>query len=134
MDFWSGLLTGGIGLWLIQRIDGGWKGLLERKGKEKDALALLRGLPPDAKGALANYKVHGTHTLWLSPRDPMLHYLLELKILIHGSLRSLSPIEPVAFMVVPWIWKLMDRWIASDPEIAKIIEDLREPGSESGEK
>jgi len=134
MDFWSGLLTGGIGLWLIQRIDGGWKGALERKGKEKDALALLRGLPPDAKGSLANYKVHGTHTLWLSPRDPMLHYLSELNLLIQGSPRGFAPTEPVAFLVVPRVWKLMDRWIAGDPEIAKIIGDLREPGPESGEE
>ena len=81
----SALLTGGIGLWLIQRASRWWNDRNITKRKENEVMLKVIGLPCEMKAVLAKYQLHRSHTLKGNPTDPPTRQLIHMGLLIPGE-------------------------------------------------
>jgi len=129
MNVLGWLLTGGIGLWLIQKSWSAVSKWRQRKRAENNVILFLEGLPQEVKAVVVNYKLQGCHTLRLDPLDHSVQYLIQTGVLRYcGAAGGYSAVN--GFLALEKrIWPLLDRWAAEDPEFEVIAAVMtKEPG------
>nr|WP_320131969.1 hypothetical protein [uncultured Holophaga sp.] len=111
----SGLLTGGVLLWIVQQGWGRHLKRVERKQKKVNLITYLCGLPDEMKAVLLQHHIKGAHTLKGNPGDLATAELIRQGILRLGGAGGEFASVNSYLSVRPDIWEVMrNDWERSD--------------------
>ncbi|XZG69256.1 hypothetical protein ACTSKR_11390 [Chitinibacteraceae bacterium HSL-7] len=102
-------LLGALGGWLRTA----WMQRRAAKGRIKNTLILLCGLPPEMKAVLIDFHQQGTHTLRDDPTDPAIQFLIAAGFLVPTRTGPHHAID-CYLSIKPDIWEVMDDWVSAD--------------------
>lgn len=126
-----------IGKWLFVAVVApvfGWFGGAARdwraaKRRKKFHIAVLRGLPPEAKAELVDFYRQGAHTKRGNPCVPIVEMMAAQGILKIGPGAGGYAAVNRYLTISPELWEVMDDWICRDPVAsAMLLEAIEEAG------
>lgn len=108
--------------WLGGVFGGAWK---ERR-KSKAVIKHLCGLPPECKKILIEFFESRSHTLRGDPLSPPVRLLINQGIVVMGPGGGTYDAVDRYLSVVPHVWKVMEKWAATDEFVLQEMIKARE--------
>jgi len=108
--------------WLGGVFGAAWK----NRRRNKAIVEHLCGLPPECKKVLVEFYENGSHTLRGDPMSPPIRVLINQGIVIRGPGGGTYDAIDRYLSIAPHIWKVMDKWVATDEFVVQKLLKARE--------